>query len=200
MAKVTAPFFGFHARNQINKALVYFVWKGINAVRTWVVPANPKTVGQVAQRGNFAALVAYWHSGHFTARDIGSWNRAATAVKFKPQSGFNRFVGFYRELYFLGWSLLYLFNAIDASTAANAFTCHMNSSGFSIGDVCQMRWGTKPTSLIYTQNAPYGAPLFTVAAFDTGLTAGATIYWLFEVKGAPISDWGKSGINKSVLT
>jgi len=45
------------ARNQIGKQLVYFPWKGIDAVRSYVTPANPKTAGQISQRNKMALAV-----------------------------------------------------------------------------------------------------------------------------------------------
>lgn len=34
------------------------IWKGINYIKGYVIPANPNTVAQQAQRGKFAAVVA----------------------------------------------------------------------------------------------------------------------------------------------
>ena len=41
-------------KKQIGKSLVYATWKGINYMRRYVVPANPNTVAQQAQRGLFS--------------------------------------------------------------------------------------------------------------------------------------------------
>lgn len=57
MAKTRAPLFSMEARNQIGKQLVYFPWKGIDSVRSYVVPANPRTAGQVAQRNKMSLVV-----------------------------------------------------------------------------------------------------------------------------------------------
>ena len=54
MAKVTAPLLSLGARGTIGKAQTYSVWKGIPYVRQRVVPANPKSAGQVATRGTFS--------------------------------------------------------------------------------------------------------------------------------------------------
>lgn len=200
MSKVTAPFFGFHARNQINKALVYFVWKGINCVRTWVIPANPKTAGQIAQRGNFTALVAIWHGGVFTARDVGSWNRAATTIKFRPQSGFNRFMGIFRAIFYKVFTGIHLSMATDVSTAHASWVTSMLADLHAATNACTMLWGTKPTSLIYTTTPTYGLGTWTSVAINTGLTAGAKVYWKYSIVDGVALQEGSSGINTTVLT
>jgi len=43
MAKVTGPLFSIEARGKIADAMVHFPWKGINVVRGWVKPSNPKS-------------------------------------------------------------------------------------------------------------------------------------------------------------
>lgn len=46
MAKVTGPLYSMSASGSIAKSMVFFPWKGVNAVRAWVTPANPMTSGQ----------------------------------------------------------------------------------------------------------------------------------------------------------
>ena len=46
MAKLTGPLMSLDARGKIANALVFIGWKGIKTVRQWVVPANPKSIGQ----------------------------------------------------------------------------------------------------------------------------------------------------------
>jgi len=50
MAKVTGPLFSLSASGKIADAMVFFGWKGINVVRSWVIPANPQTALQGDQR------------------------------------------------------------------------------------------------------------------------------------------------------
>ena len=58
MAKLKAPLLSFGASGAIAKSLVYFPWKGLNVVREYVIPSNPKSTLQVTQRGYLAAAVA----------------------------------------------------------------------------------------------------------------------------------------------
>lgn len=56
-AVVTANILGNMAK-QLNKTFVFFRWKGINCVRSYVIPSNPRTTGQVLQRNLFSAVMA----------------------------------------------------------------------------------------------------------------------------------------------
>ena len=46
MAKVNGPLFSLSASGKIADAMVHFGWKGVNVVRQWVKPTNPKTADQ----------------------------------------------------------------------------------------------------------------------------------------------------------
>lgn len=46
MAKVVGPLFSLEARGALGEALVYFPWKGTNAVRQWTKPTNPRDIDQ----------------------------------------------------------------------------------------------------------------------------------------------------------
>ncbi len=61
MAKLKAPLMSLGASGALGKALVFFGWKGLDVVREYVVPANPKTTAQNTQRGYITACVAMIH-------------------------------------------------------------------------------------------------------------------------------------------
>lgn len=56
MAKVTGPLYSLSASGTIGKAMVHFGWKGINVVREWLKPTNPKTANQGDVRIVFGGL------------------------------------------------------------------------------------------------------------------------------------------------
>lgn len=60
MAKVTGPLLSFGASGQIANAQVYANWRGINYARQKVIPANPKTTGQMDTRNAFSYLSNVW--------------------------------------------------------------------------------------------------------------------------------------------
>ncbi len=62
MAKLKAPLLSLGAAGAIGKTLVFFPWKGIDAVREYVIPANPDTQPQKDQRGYLRTMVAAVHS------------------------------------------------------------------------------------------------------------------------------------------
>jgi len=62
VAKLKAPLMSLGASGAIGKALVYFGWKGIDAVREYVVPSNPKTTAQTTQRGYLSDAVDAIHA------------------------------------------------------------------------------------------------------------------------------------------
>lgn len=90
-AKLKAPLLSLGAAGQIGKALVYFGWKGIDCVREYVVPANPRSSSQIAQRGYMTSAVAAWHTNAYTDADRIAWNRYA-GVLAAIMSGFNAMV------------------------------------------------------------------------------------------------------------
>lgn len=92
MAKVTAPLLSLGASGKIANTLVASVWKGIPYMRQYVVPANPKTVDQVAHRAAFTAAVAAWRT-YITAADQREAWRVFAGVQSGAQSNFNAAVG-----------------------------------------------------------------------------------------------------------
>lgn len=57
-AVITGNIFG-DQRKQIGKKAVFYTWKGINVVRSYVIPTNPNSTAQQTQRSFFADIVSY---------------------------------------------------------------------------------------------------------------------------------------------
>lgn len=55
------------ASGQLAKTLVFFPWKGLNNVREYVIPSNPKTALQIAQRAHLTGAVAAIHAAQADA-------------------------------------------------------------------------------------------------------------------------------------
>ena len=87
MARLTAPLLSLDASGTIGEALTFARWKGINYVRTRVIPANPNTTKQQEVRGVFSTLSEMWKRMPQLARD--PWQ---TAVKGLPLTDRNRHV------------------------------------------------------------------------------------------------------------
>lgn len=202
MAKVRGAFGGFGTTQQIGKAYVFFIWKGINAIRTYVIPNNPNTGAQQTERVDFKSLVTAWHDGLFNVNDIAAWERAAGTVKYKPQSGFNRFVGLFRSLFQLATPPNRLYGEVTSNSGAATFTCLITPTSAPVGGGSEvLQWGTSPTSLWRTETLVYVADL-TAGPFDTTFGAGTAIYFRFSLYDNNIVPllYGQSGIYKAVLT
>lgn len=88
MAKVTAPLISLDARGKLADTLVFGNWKGIPTVRQYVIPSNPRTSAQIAQRDLMAAHVAFFRAQLPRAEDRDAWRLYATARALR-MSGFN---------------------------------------------------------------------------------------------------------------
>lgn len=88
MAKVNGPFLSFGGSGQVGKAMVAAKWRGVQYVREYVVPANPRTVAQMEIRTLFAYLREMWKLA--PAEVLNAWNNFA---KGRPFTGMNKFVG-----------------------------------------------------------------------------------------------------------
>lgn len=67
---------------------VFSKWKGINYIRSRVVPHNPKSVAQIAIRDALAQLVALWQNCYPSVKL--NWDKWASG---RDYSGFNKFIG-----------------------------------------------------------------------------------------------------------
>ena len=86
MAKLTAPLLSFDARGKIADAQVYANWRGVPYARRYVIPANPKSTGQVLTRDIFANLEIRWKQGGTLMRS--PWDRFAVGQKFVGRNAY----------------------------------------------------------------------------------------------------------------
>lgn len=85
MAKWKSPLFS-DIRNALGDSVVFSMWKGRSYFRTYVVPSNPKTLKQEANRGVLAKIVERWQAVIDNDDKKGVWN--ALGLPFLI-SGFN---------------------------------------------------------------------------------------------------------------
>jgi hypothetical protein len=76
------------ARGQVGKTLVAFVWKGLNVMRSHVVPANPNTAAQATHRTLWTDCVYVWRNTFTNTAMRTAWNLAALTSSL-AESGFN---------------------------------------------------------------------------------------------------------------
>jgi len=87
MARLTGALFSLAASGTIADTLTFAKWKGIQYVRTRVIPANPKSVAQQEVRGIFSTLNAMYKRMPTEARE--PWDYA---VRGLPLTARNRFI------------------------------------------------------------------------------------------------------------
>lgn len=189
MAKLVAPLFSFGASGALAKALVYFPWKGVNAVRSYVVPANPKTAAQLTQRTRMTNAVAEWHAALYTADDVSAWNRLANLLT-NSLSGFNRMVKEWIEEDILGNTWEQTRDAVTSLVVATGFTVNIGKA--SLGNIPTVRYGVSPTALL-TSAALVDQTGGRWEVAITGLNASTLYFYTFDV-GASAVDFGRLGI------
>jgi len=89
MVKLAGPALSLEASGTIAKTLTFAKWKGRPYVRSRVVPANPKSGGQVGMRSMFRFLSQQWAS--VAALDQATWEARADAAAISP---FNAFLSY----------------------------------------------------------------------------------------------------------
>jgi hypothetical protein len=192
MAKVTMPLGGFTASGQLAKAFVYFSWKGLRVVRSYVVPANPNTAEQQAARAEFTGAVTAFHASAFTAVDLSAWRRYATNLT-RVMSGFNAFISRYILLVtaVIPWELLSDMLLTDPGVT----TIKADIKG-SVGNGATIYWGTSPTFMPNSNVMAYAAGRYTYTM--TGLTAGVRYYMRVLVTSG--TEMGETGTYTRIST
>ena len=189
MAKLKAPLFSLGASGSIAKTLVYFPWKGLNAVREHVVPTNPQTGPQTTQRARMTAAVAEFHGASYSASDITAFARLAGAEGL-IMTGFNRMVKEFIDESIAGNTWERIHGVFTQNITVDAIEVHCTKAAG--GNECFIRYGTRKT---------YFPDTFEMG--DTGgdnwegtlpsLSANTLYYFTIDV-GATGTDWGRVGV------
>lgn len=188
MAKLKAPLLSFGAGGKLAKSLVFFPWKGINAVREYVIPANPQTTLQTTQRGYMTAAVAEWHAASYSAVDVTAWNRYAGTLA-KIMAGFNAMVRAFVNEAILGNAWERLTNCTTSSTGPGNLTVEIWSNVDAPVPTCHVgkRKTHFPTSATMVQ--------LDTNHWQVGFALDVdTLYYLYIDLGTSGSDYGRTGI------
>lgn len=190
MAIVRSPLFSMSASGQLGKSLVYMTWKGIDDVRQYVIPSNPKSTLQTAQRNRFKTAVALWHSTAFNAADKAAFNLWASLSAW-PRSGFNQFI----DSVATALKAVHTWNPISAIVVSS-----ITATQFAIaavgksGDTYTGKIGLTPSTMntVFTVTNTAGA---LTATPDT-LIASTVYYWYIDDTTA--SEDARTGIVRTV--
>lgn len=186
MAKVKAPLMSFDARGKIADSLVYMGWKGLKTVRQYVIPANPKSALQQAQRVIFAAAVEDWHTDGFTAVDVAAWNLYALASKV-ALSGFNMLVKLKVACAVAAETWVALVDCLVTVIAADG--AQINITG-TVGSTIKLYWGVTKTAMVNEEDM-----VDTAGDYEVTLSAcdPSTKYY-FYIKDTTAANQARTGI------
>jgi hypothetical protein len=209
MAKLKAPLLSFGASGQIAKSLVYFPWKGLNAVRQHVVPANPKTALQVAQRSLVTIAVALIHTAMARAtHPIDEDDKSAYSLWGStyptPRTWFNQAVKKFIDCHRLAkipviYSDGTTTNPLHTSATMTLYLNEHVASSLAAGKIYL---GTSKTALMLTMAVVVtaGVSVTSAAAPFTTLAAGVKYYWQFRPDVADPCEGALSGIYHFIAT
>lgn len=195
MAKLKAPLLSLGASQQIGKSLVFFAWKGLNVVREYVVPANPRTDPQTTQRDLLSAAVTAVHNAQAWAAhalaedDIMAYSLWASVVQ-AATTWFNQAVR-HHILQAIAGKTSQIFSAGSTTPGVDelAVAIYYGVGTLTTGN---FHYGTSKTNLINTKAATIAESAAT--ATITGLTTGVKYYWQFRPTAPAAYVGNRSGI------
>lgn len=171
MAKVTGPLYSMSASGKIADAMVFFGWKGVNVVRQWLKPANPKSAGQ----GDARIIMGGTGKAVGTIRPSSAFHQQLIDLNLIPG-------GQTKQSYLVKYVIEhYLDNATNYAAQLAACTGHTAYASFgTLADTLSIT----EFDLSYATNAPYNKALglyliaraaialgFTGSPYDTALAS-----------------------------
>jgi len=194
MAKLKGPLFSMDASGKLADSLVYMKWKGINDVRQHVIPANPRTEKQQAQRSRLKEAVDLYHATAFNTLDLEALELWASTMP-KVMSGFNTFIKAYIDAKVAGVEFTPFYQCSISGISESGFTVKIKSD---LSANVKIYYGTSKTTLTNEVEGSYNSGTKEWTFTLTGLASGTKYY--FYVKSTSASDVGRSGIYTATTT
>jgi hypothetical protein len=204
MAKANAPLFSFGASGKLANALVYYGWKGLNCIRSYVVPANPKTAAQVTQRGYMDDAVGLIHTCQALASNpLDGDDVAALALlascEATPRTWFNEQVKKYVDCMVAGKTPCIYHDGTISDKTANSIDLVLYITEETADDLAagKFYFGTSKTALIHSKAATVtGHTSVALVAEDCSafLTAGEKYFVQFRPDSGDPCEGADSGI------
>ncbi|MBA7567178.1 hypothetical protein ES708_08879 [subsurface metagenome] len=187
MAKLKAPLLSLGASGAIGKTLVYFPWKGINAVREYVIPTNPQTDRQTDQRAFIKEVVPLLHTqmtadpDPFDADDKSAYLWLAS-LNPTPITWFNALCRGWINAGVAGKIKVFyahqLATPISGQVTISAQMVKKTADSFPT--TANVRWGNKKTLLLNSKDCGEilaGAVSVVLTVETDGLVAGTQYYF-----------------------
>lgn len=203
MAKLKAPLLSLGASGALGKAMVYFGWKGLDCVREYVVPANPKSDAQITHRGLLSEAVEHIHesearaAGGLLAVDKTAYSLWGSIFP-TPRTWFNQIVKGWLLAAVHGEHRQIFADATFTDPATTEITLELENQTRPI-EPGFMHCGTSKT------NMPTKVAATGVASIHTGVFTGLTkgVKYFFQFRPEVVLDsknTAKSGIYHHVCT
>jgi len=195
VAKLKAPLLSLGASGAIGKSLVYFGWKGLDVVREYVIPANPKTSAQTTQRGYLAQAVEAIHGAQaWAAHLLDETDTMAYALLGStyatPRTWFNMAVKIIvDQLVASKHPILYSDGSVTPGADQLVVSVTQVSAYATAGN---FHYGTRKSALVHTKAGSLAAQ--TWSATITGLVTGTKYFIQFRPTVPAASIGGVSGI------
>lgn len=177
MAKVKSPLMGISASGQLGKTIVFFSWKGINCVRSHVVPANPNTTDQQGARTKMTNAVDTYHAAGLTDDDVAGWRRFA-GISADPMTYFNRYVKSHIDAINNGETWVSMNTDATTSTVGGQIDFSIDAA---TGKSLSVRWGTSKSYMPNSAALVEDAGTYEYSAESQ--TEGARMYYQFYQTG-----------------
>jgi hypothetical protein len=200
MAKLKAPLMSFSASGKLADSMVFFPWKGINVVRQYVIPANPKAAGQVTQRGYLTAVVSAIHAAQvLAAHPLDATDIAALAAlascEASPRTWFNTLCKQWIDQKVDG-KLPAILRGGTTSSQPDGLNVTLHGDRIEDGTINAgtFFYGTSKTALINSIAAIFDQSPTVARASITGLTTGVKYFWQFRATATTAYNANESGI------
>lgn len=205
MAKLNGPLFSFGARGKLGGALVFAPWKGLNNVRRYVVPANPNTTLQSAQRTKLTAAVAAIHAAMQHAEPLAVLDKAAygvwASVVQASSTWFNQAVRNHVNVAVAGKTPT-VFHGGAVTPGANQLVLKVYSPQIDGADITAATcfYGLSPTSMLESVAAALVAVDDEATCTIAGLDTGVKYYMQLRVDLGENCEGAMSGIYTGIPT
>ena len=199
MAKLKAPLMSLGATQQLGKALVFFGWKGLDVVREYVIPANPRTSAQTTQRGYVTEAVQQIHNAQARENNplveddktaYGLWASIVQAAT----TWFNQAVRNYVDQKVAGKKPALFYGGATtpgaSELAVEIYSGDIVPTGITTAD---FYYGTSKTAMINKESADIDGALNKASATISGLTSGVKYFWQLRAV-TPAYDGARSGV------
>jgi len=210
MAKLKAPLLSLGASGAIGKSLVFFGWKGLDVVREYVVPANPKSDDQITQRAYMKIMVPAVHTAQaLAANPLNTGDYAAYSALAAKLGRVMTWFNMICKLAFDGMRLddgyTIWRNGRESDTSKDDFRPSLGITDNGVVRVLDGKFylGTSRTNLLKSVVADIvvGDEARCLAGNGfSGLTAGTKYYWQFRPDAADPCEGADSGIYSAVAT